>query len=166
MRVIILTRSDKYNNNREGGYCVAGLDADNPDRWVRLVGRHEHMKITNAEAVYDNGQLCEPLDMIEVDGDFITVEMIEQGLEEGLEYFEDYCDPDPDDHSLLSIQPENFLTRGRFRFIRKTDIDEVIDMAPVEDGEYIFSNERSASSTSIIPSLEYSGFALTKLLGT
>lgn len=146
MRVIILTRSDKYNIGYEGGYCVAGLDADNPQRWIRLVGQHEHMKITNAEAVYDDGRLCEPLDLIEVDGNVITEEMIVQRLEAGADYFQDYDNEGDPEYRLLYVQPENFLINGRFRFIRKMNIDEVINMAPVETGDFIFSNDSKCLS--------------------
>lgn len=51
MRVIILTRSDKHYNPTVGGYCIAGIDYDHRNRWVRLLGRLDHMKITNTEAV-------------------------------------------------------------------------------------------------------------------
>ncbi|MBR2805909.1 MAG: hypothetical protein IKE18_03915 [Oscillospiraceae bacterium] len=137
MQVIILTRSDKYNYGEDGGYCVAGIDPEVPDKWVRLCGPREHFKITNEEAVYENGSLCEPLDLIEVDAVRIDGNMVRACNAAG-------WGPDHEkaiyNENMLSIQPENYLVDGRFRFIRKIDIDSLLNMAGFNPGPFIFGD--------------------------
>lgn len=137
-RVLILTMSDKHKNEKEGGYCVSGIDLEEK-KLIRLVGVHNHFKITDAEAVYDNGNLCSPFHVIEVEAEHIDNAMVDERNKTGwgipgLIYPEE----------LLEIQPENHIVSGKFVFVREMYIKEVIstleEMGLISDEEYIFKD--------------------------
>ena len=129
MRVIVLTRSDKHYTEEEGGYCIAGLDYDDRTHWVRLLGQHYKMKITNAEAVYEDGTICAPLDIIEVN-DAVRVDEEFYNANNGRYALTDY-----------RIQPENYIVPvAPFVKLGRISIDEVLRCAPISDSRYIFGN--------------------------
>ncbi len=130
MRIIVLTRSDKHFNETEGGYCVAGLNHDNPGQWVRLLGRHDYMKITNAEAMYNDGTLCEPLDIIEVDN---PVHVDEVFYNANIGTYRDFAD--------YRVQPENYLVPvSPFTKIGRISIEDLLQRAPIDTTPTIFGN--------------------------
>ena len=134
MRVLVLTRSDKHRAE-DGGYCVAGIDLET-SAWVRLIGPHYKFKIADAEAIYDNGEMCEPFDVIDVDADKVDEDMIRRCNEEGWgeDCHEQYSE------SMLLVQPENYMVHGKFRFVERKTIDDLLAMNVVDNGEFIFSN--------------------------
>lgn len=60
--VIILTKSDK-----NGGYCVAGIDIDK-NRFIRLVSEDESTDyaLSDDDIIYKDGTVMKPMDIIEV----------------------------------------------------------------------------------------------------
>lgn len=61
-KVIVLTKSDK-----NGGYCVAGIDVDK-GRLIRLVSEDKSTDyaLTDDDITYQDGTVMKPMDMIEV----------------------------------------------------------------------------------------------------
>lgn len=153
-QVVVLTISDKHNDKydnsvteKEGGYCVAGFEIGTPGKWIRLIGAHDHFKITNAEAVYQDGTLCQPLDVIEVDTIEVTEEFWNMGNAHGwgpdgdpMRYFEEYS------HNLLEIQTENYYAAGKFRFIRKMSVEELLTSYSASNAPYIFGDTKGSLS--------------------
>ena len=147
MRIVILTISDKHNDKydnskvvKEGGYCIAGFEVGHPDSWIRLLGKHDHYKITNEEAVYDNGVMCQPLDIIEVeaypvDQNFIYV-CRSSWRPKGNVYdiFANYPE------SLLSVQPENYYVIGKFQYIDHMSMEELLSEYYEESGGRLFGS--------------------------
>ncbi len=158
-QLVILTISDKHNDKydrnipdlmKNGGYCIAGFEVGGNGEWIRLIGKHEHFKITNEEAVYENGVLCEPFDVIEVDCMKMDEELWSMGMahgwgEEGSPWlhFVDY------DEELLSIQPENYIVKDRFKIIRKMAPEEFFSSCSFYDRPYIFTNKWSSLPVSL-----------------
>lgn len=136
MRIIVLTRSDKHFNETEGGYCVAGLNFDDRSQWIRLLGRHDHMKITNAEALYSDGTLCEPLDIIEIDN---PEQVDESFYNANIGRYRDLAD--------YRVQPENYLVPERpFTKVGRISIEDLLQDAPIDITPTIFGNtDRSLS---------------------
>ena len=159
MRIIVLTKSDKHRFDRngeelpEGGFCVAGIDEETHE-WVRLVGRRRHLKITYAELRYENGEDCEPLDLIEVNGRFIDEDFLRNAPEAEYDYIKNsyVYDEASQTWDMLHVQPENFLVDNRpFRLIDRYTITELLEILPLEERDYIFSNaERSLSAADAI----------------
>ncbi len=150
MQIVLLTISDKHNDKydntktiKEGGYCVAGFEIGNPSKWIRLIGAHDHYKITNAEAVYEDGSLCQPLDVIEVDAVAFTEEYWQAGNAGGwgtpgepTVVFQDYP------QNLSQIQSENYYTSGKFRFVRKMKVEEFLTYYPACNDPFIFGDQK------------------------
>lgn len=134
MRLLVLTRSDKHRGP-DGGYCVAGIDMET-SRWIRLIGPHFKFKIADVEAIYDNGNMCEPFDVIDVDAEKVDDDMIRRCNVEG---WGENCNEQYSDNMLL-IQPENYMVHGKFRFVEKKTIDDLLRMNVVDNSEFIFSN--------------------------
>lgn len=131
--IIVLTMSDKHKGE-EGGYCVAGIELGNANSWIRLIGNHEYFKINNTEVVYADGNMCKPLDVISVDVEKMT-----------RKFRDSNCIKDYDDN-MFAIQPENYFVLGRFEFVRKSDIDEVMRIAPIGNSQYIYMNSSRSLS--------------------
>lgn len=131
--IIVLTMSDKHKGEK-GGYCVAGIELGNANSWIRLIGNHEYFKINNTEVVYADGNMCKPLDVISVDVEKMT-----------RKFRDSNCIKDYDDN-MFAIQPENYFVLGRFEFVRKSDIDEVMRIAPIGNSQYIYMNSSRSLS--------------------
>ncbi len=136
MRIVVLTISDKHNDrdidkivDKKGGYCVAGFEIDSQGKWVRLIGNHEYYKITDEEARYSDGTLCQHLDIIDVDASLVDQRMLNSGI----------IDEYPD--NLLEVQRENHLASGKFRFENKMTVEELLSNYPVEQPDKIFGTE-------------------------
>lgn len=141
-KVLVLTKSDKHNDTINGGYCVAGIDLET-SQWIRLVGPHSHFKITNDEAIYENGIACYPLDIIEVEAEKIDAEMVKERNQTGWSKDEFLIYPE----SYLSIQPENHIVSGKFRFVKKVTPQQAVAMLPADSSKYIFMNADTRLST-------------------
>ena len=109
--IIILTKSIKH-----GGFCVAGIDTANGE-WIRLISsnvNNEHA-VSYEDMIYEDGREVEVLDVVEVD--IISA-----------------CPS--------RIQPENYLYNENVKWkkIRMSDIDEVIDIHGIDEPRFVFGN--------------------------
>lgn len=120
--IILLTKSRKH-----GGYCTAGIDVKTGE-WIRIVSdcdRCNTDEITSEQLSYENGQEAEVLDVIEI-----------------------HCiAPKPN-----KFQPENYVNDNTqyWQKIRKANLDEVIQLHPFENKEYIyFDNDFRIEGSSV-----------------
>lgn len=109
--IIILTKSIKH-----GGFCVAGIDTDNGE-WIRLISsdaNSEHA-VPYQDMVCEDGNEVEVLDLVEVD--IISA-----------------CPS--------RVQPENYLYNENVKWkrIRTSNINEVIDIHGIDNPQYVFGN--------------------------
>lgn len=111
-KVAILTMSSK-----NGGYCVAGIDVNN-GKWIRLVSddAKTHGALSNDDVVYENGEQCIPLDVV-------NVPII--------------------GNAPLEYQPENILIDPTVYFskVKSMTIDDVLKIHPAENHGYLLGNQ-------------------------
>lgn len=109
--VAIMTRSSKH-----GGYCVAGIDMKNGN-WVRLTSNDEesHGALFADDIRYENGRLCEPLDIV-------RVELI--------------------GNNPSQYQPENMLIDNSYFWVKKGEctIHDILRIHPSEQHDLILGN--------------------------
>lgn len=134
--IAVVTMSDKHKNE-EGGYCVAGFDLTDQNKWIRLIGIHEHFRIIDTEAVYASGEMCKPLDVIRVEVRKMDAQLRQEAADNpALHPLETYED------NMFTIQPENYVVFGRFELLRRMDIKEMLDIAPLEQSDYIYKDTK------------------------
>ena len=124
---------DKYHNEYpEGGFCVAGVEEGERDSFVRLIGNHDSYKITYNELTYRDGTICEPLDIIEVEGDFASdLTKAKNTLVDSEGFYE-----------LDDVQPENFLVKNKpFKYIESLSFNDIVETVKEEENSYIFTDK-------------------------
>ena len=113
INILVLTKSRK-----NGGFCVAGIDM-NTMKWVRLIVSIPPVKLHDLK--YEDGQYCEPLDVIECS----------------------VSDPT----TPIELQPENIMFSPPIKLVKKITLDclkKTIDKIPFYDEDFIFSNQSCA----------------------
>ena len=109
--VVVLTKSSKNK-----GYCVAGIDTYN-GQWVRFVSDNEasHGALSFEDIRYSNGDVCKPLDVVEV--------KVKQ-------------------HLPLMFQPENYLIDSSSCWKKRNEwrIYDVIQIHPDEIAPYLYGS--------------------------
>lgn len=139
--VLIVAVSDKHKNDDNGGYCVAGFDITdnnlangNKLKWIRLIGNreNEYYKLINDEVIYESGEICKPLDVVKVKAKKMT-EIPESFL---YEQYKNY-----NKESMLNVQPENYVVFGKFEFVYKITLKQLLENVPLENQEFIFGND-------------------------
>lgn len=110
-KIIILTES-----NKNGGYCVAGID-EATGYWVRLITEdiESNGALSSTNLRYKDGTYCEVLDCVEVN-------ILKNGASQ--------------------IQPENLVidSHDKFEKVREYTLDDVLKKHPAEISNEILGN--------------------------
>lgn len=111
--IILLTKSRKH-----GGYCTSGIDVENGS-WIRIVSDGigcNSDEIPYNQLICDNGEEAEIFDILEVDC---------------IGYKPTY------------FQPENYVKNRNIAWekIGQSNLDEVIELHPYEEKDYIYYDD-------------------------
>lgn len=111
--IIILTVSYKHQ-----GYCVAGIDC-NDGSWIRIVSNDtcNERSVPRSVITFEDGSIVSPLDVMRIS-------------------FSEHCP--------TTLQPENWLydDSKEWIFLRKSNIQEVLKIHPLENHDFIFINNK------------------------